>query len=175
MNRTLNYINLLGVLALGVLCVAQWRLDHQLNQEIGRLENVRVDQATKLDDRDKTIKAQAGDLSLLREHLTRVTADLKTTEGRLRKAEFEIEHLTTIREQLKDSLAKWTAAVNERDQRIKDSNEQIKQLAKDCNEAVTRFNELAGKYNKTVEDLNERTRAYNEMVERYNKLAESRK
>lgn len=171
MKNVIIVFNLIGVLGLGVLCVAQWRMDRQLNAEINRLEAIRLEQGAKLDEKDKSIRGQVADLDSLREHITRITSDLRETQGRLRLAEHEVGQLTSEREQLREGVKKWAAAVEARDEQARAGNERIQELAERLNETVRRFNELATNYNTTVQVLDERTRLYNELVGKYNELA----
>src|SRR5690606_23317403 len=93
MMRFLQFINLAGVLALGVLCAAQWHVNRRCNEEIIRLETIRIDQADKIEKQDSTIASQSGDLETLREHLKRLAVDAKETEGKLALAEREAAEL----------------------------------------------------------------------------------
>ena len=162
--RVLHFINLAGVLALGVLCIAQWQDNRQFNQEINRLEAIRIDHSEKL-------ARQTTDLDSLRSHLTRLTGEVKETEGKLTLSQREASQLGIERDQLKQSVKTWADAVNARDEQIKAANEQIRELGENLNQATTKFNELATNYNGLVTQLNERTAAYNELVAKYNALA----
>lgn len=166
--RVLSFINLAGLLALGVLCVAQWQDNRQLNQEINRLETIRIDQAEKLDDRDRTIGGQAEDLKILRDRLVELTESLKVTEGGLRLEEHKAAQLTVERDQLKESVKEWAEAVSRRDDRIRDNQIQIQEIAENLNETVLKYNDLAARYNESVDLLNERTAAYNQLVQQSN-------
>ncbi|MGZ8920991.1 MAG: hypothetical protein ACXW3L_08405 [Limisphaerales bacterium] len=74
---------------------------------------------------------------------------------------------------VKESLAKWTEAVHQRDAELTKSRAEIEMLTHDRNSAVKQFNDLAEKYNRVVQDLNKRTEDFNSLVERYNKLAQT--
>lgn len=171
--RILSFINLAGLLAVGVLCAAQWQGNRQLNQEIQRLEALRIDQASKLDERDKTISGQAQDLKLLGERLTELTDELKTAEGELRLERAQSSDRARQIEELKENVSMWADAVAVRDERIESDREQIVEMAARTNDTVAKYNELAERYSENVALLNERTEAYNELVTRYNDLAEA--
>jgi chromosome segregation ATPase len=162
--KTLSFINLAGVLALGVLCVSQWSLNRALNHEVNRLECIRMDQVSQLEERDTTLAHQAEDLSVLHGQITLLTSDLKETEGNLHTCERENSFLISEREQLKESVKKWAKAVADRDTRLKENHTQIQSLANDLNDVVQRHNELAAAYNDAIQTLNERTQAYNDLV-----------
>lgn len=168
MKNGIIILNLVGVLGLGVLCVAQWRVDRRSNAEISRLEAIRGEQAQQLGEKDRTIGGHVADLAALREHLTRLAGDLKETEGRLHGAERELGQLTAEREQLRDAVKKWSAAVDARDEQIRAGNVRIQELAVRLNDTVHKFNELATNYNASVALLNERTAAYNDLATRFN-------
>jgi chromosome segregation ATPase len=170
MTRLLQFINLAGVLALAVLCVAQWQSNRQFNMEISRLEAIRLDQARKLDARDTTISGQARDLESLREHLTRLTGELKDAEGKRALAEREAARLSMERDQLKESVTNWVAAVKARDERIRENQNQLQEIAGRLSETVLEYNELATNFNASVQMLDARTAAYNELVAKYNEL-----
>lgn len=160
MNRALQVLNLLGVLALVALCSAQWRSNRRLNLEVNDLERIRLDQVSKLAERDTTIKGYVADLDDFRTRLTLAESQLKELDENLsaitrerNQMATEIETLAAQRDQLKASIAKWQAAVAERDAALKQSGEQIQNLMADRNDAVAKFNELAAKYNTIVKDF----------------------
>jgi methyl-accepting chemotaxis protein len=166
--NALILLNLLGVLGLSILCVAQWRIDRQLNTEIHRLETIRLEQAARLEERDRTVAGHVADLSSLREHLLRVTGELKETEGAYRLASHQVTQLTSEREQLRESVQQWAAAIEVRDEQLASATQQIQELAAHANQTVLQFNELATNYNAVVNILDERTRLYNELVAKLN-------
>src|SRR5687767_12487479 len=101
MNRSLQYLNFLGILALAVLCVVQWRMNRRVNLEASALEKTRLEQAARLEDQDNTIKGYAADLDGFREQLARASLDLKETEASLAAAQREIRQLNSERDQLR--------------------------------------------------------------------------
>lgn len=167
MNRILQFVNLAGVLALGVLALAQWRVNRHLNLELTRLEVIRLDQSQKLDARDRTVQAYAADLEQLREHLTRITGEQRTAETQWKASQTHILQLEAERDRLKENIRQWVTALTARDEQIKLANQQIKELIANCNETVRKYNELATNFNAVVQDLNERTRQFNELMAKY--------
>ncbi len=155
MNRRLQYLNLFGVIALAGLCVFQWRTNRQLNLDVNQLEKARIGQTAQFDEQSKKLKGTTEDLETFREQLTRANVSLKEQTDKSSGNEAKIENLTVERDELKTTLAKWTNAVAERDQRLKESNAQIQKLAHDLNAAVVKYNQLATNYNAVVKDLNE--------------------
>jgi chromosome segregation ATPase len=155
MNRALQYFNLFGVIVLAALCVFQWRMNRQLNLDVNGLEKTRIEQAARIEEQSKKLKGTTEDLETFREQLTRAHVDLKQQTEKSATDETKIEALKLERDALKESLAKWTNAVIERDKRLNESNAQIQKLADDLNAAVEKYNRLATNYNAVVKDLNE--------------------
>ncbi len=56
-------------------------------------------------------------------------------------------------DQLKAALEQWVAAVAQRDDVIKQAGQQIQKLAGRRNDAMIKFNDLAGKYNGLVKQI----------------------
>jgi uncharacterized coiled-coil DUF342 family protein len=174
-NRTLQYANLLGVVALAILCAAQWKTNRAANLQTIHLEKVRLEQAAKLKEQENFSAGLAADLDQLRDHVSRGSTGLAETEARLAAAERDRAQLAAERDQLRASVTNWAHAVSERDSRLVEMNTQVRQLADDRNDAVTKFNEIAGKYNSVVQDLNNRTREYNALVEKVNASGKSKR
>jgi len=171
--RALHYFNFLGVLALALLCVVQWRINRDLNLRTNFLEKDRISQNTRIDEQNGQIKGQAADLDAFRENIQRAAAEVKSAESNLLVSRREAAQAGAERDQLKESVAGWSKALAERDEQLKQLGEQAQKLADDRNEAVVKFNELAGKHNETVTNLNQRTKEFNALVERYNALAKT--
>ena len=140
MNRSLQFLNFAGILALTVLCCFQWRTNRQLNLRAIDLEKTRLVQSAKIVEQDKTIKGYVADLDDFRKRL-------ELAESALKEVEDKLSVITTERDQLKAALDKWIAAVAQRD-------EQLQKLATERNDAVAKFNDLANKNNAAVKELN---------------------
>jgi len=160
MMRLLQYFNVVGVLALAVLCAVQWQVNHKLNLDINSLMAINFQQQAKIADQTQTIKEDAADLDELRSRLmideATVKSDLEkiaTLEHNLAVSELERRQLTSERDALKAVLDKWKAAVAQRDAALKDADTRLKQLIDDRNSAVTKFNDLAQKYNDLVKQI----------------------
>jgi uncharacterized coiled-coil DUF342 family protein len=175
MNRPLRYVNFVGVLALAVLCVIQWRTNRELNLEVGQLEKARLEQSAKLAQQEQAIQGCASDLDRFREQLSGAKATLRKLEAKLGKAEHEAAQAGIERDQLKVSVTNWANAIALRDERLKKATDELQKLITERSDVVAKFNELAEKYNEAVNDLNARTKDYNALVERYNALAKSSK
>ena len=154
MNRFLQYFNFIGIIALAVLCSAQWRTNRRLNLEIFDLEKTRLDQLAKIDEQDKSIKGYVADLDELRQRLTLSESALKESQEKFAALAADRDKVIAERDALKTSLDKFTAAVAERDAALKQAGWiRFEKLAADRNDAISKFNDLADKYNAVVKDL----------------------
>jgi chromosome segregation ATPase len=137
----MNYLNFAGVIALAVLCSFQWQTNSRVNLEAQSLQKTTLEQAGKIDEQTRTIKNDAADLDDLR--------------GRLSLSESALADDEATIKQLKAAMDKWIAAVAQRDLALKQASGQIQKLATERNEAILKFNDLAGKYNAIVKQLND--------------------
>ena len=163
MNRLLQIINFVGVLALAGLCAYQWKDNGRLHEEMDRLDRTRQEQAAKIADQEKTIAGNVTDLETARDNLSKSEASAKETQGKLsaevaanKQLTTARDQLTTERDQLKAAISQWSAAVSQRDDALKQAGVQMQKLLADRNEAVGKFNDLASKYNGVVKELNAR-------------------
>lgn len=171
--RGLQYFNLLGVVAMAVLCVWQWRINRELNLQANRLDKDRQEQRARLDEQENKLKGQLADLEAFREHVKQAGMSLKSAESNLVVARHETMQLSSERDQLRESITNWAQAVTERDARLKQLAEQVQTVATERNDAIAKFNRVADQQNSVVNDLNQRTREYNSLVEKYNALAKA--
>ena len=160
MNRTLQKLNLLGVIALTVLCVFQWRENRRLNLNGAQLEKTRTEQSAKLAEREQAVKNTTADLESFRTQLTGAVTARSEADQKVAAAEIQVQQLTADKKVLQGSVANWAAAVSARDERIKKANFELQKLGEARNQAVVKYNDLAAKYNGVVKDLNaERAKA----------------
>ena len=153
MNDRLKYVNLLGVVALAALCAFQWVRDRRLNLEIKRLYQVRLELSAKIDDQSGQLKGLNEDLTQLKLSLA-TERDLRSqTEKKLGSSEAAGEQLARERDQLKVAISNWANAVALRDERMKEANARIEQLAADLNASIRKYNELVTNYNAVVKSL----------------------
>ncbi len=150
MNNRLNYLNLVGVLALAALCIAQWQRDRRLNLDLGRLDQMRLQQAAKIDEQAGLLKGLNEDLSQLKISLAKEQSLRSQVEQKVASTENVNQQLTLERDQLKAAITNWTNAVAVRDERMKEANARIKQLAADLNTSIRKYNELATNRNAVV-------------------------
>lgn len=150
MNGQLKYWNLFGVLALAALCIAQWQRDRRLNLELGRLDQMRLQQAARIDEQAGLLKGLNEDLSQLKTSLTNEQSLRSQVEQKVVSVESANQQLTLERDQLKVAITNWANAVALRDERMKEANTRIEQLAADLNASIRKYNELATNRNAAV-------------------------
>jgi len=154
MNRSLQYINSIGVLALAVLCVFQWQANRRFNMEANRLEKIRIEQAAQIQDQSQKLKGYTDDLESFRGQLTRANVNAGETEKKQIAAERQLQQLKLESEQLKASVTNWAEAVAARDERLKEANQRIVDLSAQLNTNILSYNKLATNYNAVVSQLN---------------------
>jgi chromosome segregation ATPase len=142
-NRFLLIFNFLGVAVLCVLCAVQWQTNSRLESDVEQLDKMRVEQSAKIAEQQITLKDDAIDLDDLRRRLS-------MSESELKNVVIERDRVAAEGKQLKAALNKWMAAVAARDAAIRQAGDQILKLSNERNDAVQKFNELAGKYNAVV-------------------------
>ena len=151
--KFMGYFNMTGVMALAVLCAVQWQVNRRVNLQAIDLEKTRQEQVQKIAKQDRTIKGYMADLEDFRHRL-------EQSDAAIRDAETKIATLGAARrggcgrDQLKATLEKWVAAVKERDETLNKANDEIRKLAAERNDAIVKFNDLAGKYNSAIRELN---------------------
>jgi chromosome segregation ATPase len=168
MSRTLTRLNLVGVVALAGLCVFQWRTNRSLNLDINALQKSSQLQAVKITEQEKNLQGLSADLENFRGQLTRANAELRETSAKLQISERDNAQLTAERDQLKESIANWAAAVHVRDERIAEANHRIHEIGERLRDGAEKFNKLATRYNDTVKQLDELTVKYNAVITQLN-------
>lgn len=153
--KILGFLNLAGVVLLAALCGVQWGVNRRVTLEAIRLEKTRQEQVQKIEEQASAIKGYLADLDELRGRLERSEMSLQQTESKLKAMTADRDRAIAQRDQYAADLAKWTAAVKERDEALKKASEQITTIVAARNEAIQKLNDLAIKYNGVVKDLNE--------------------
>lgn len=169
--KQLHRIHLAGLLGLAILCISQWNETRRLHQELNRVDRLFASQQEQQNKMQKENEAQKEDLQSFRLQVSELTQALGKSDSELRLRSQELENLTARKVQLEDSLAQWKQALQERDERIQDNQNQLLALAERLKETILEYNSLATNYNESVKILNDRTQEFNELVERYNLLS----
>jgi len=154
MNHRLSCLNLLGVLALVVLCVLQWRHDGRLNLALNHAEQVRIEQAATLVDQTNQLNGLGEDLARFKFSLADEHQQRLQWEAKWRAANATNDLLAAECRQLNASITRWTNAVAARDERLREANGRIGALSTDLNNCIRKFNVLVTNYNAVVNDLN---------------------
>ena len=111
MSRWIQILNIIGVLALAILCILQRRTNSRYARANDRLNETSYNQANKIADQDKTIKDDEANLDDLRRRLTESSLKLNDTQAKLAGVSAERDQVTAQRDQLKAEMDKWVAAV----------------------------------------------------------------
>jgi chromosome segregation ATPase len=161
MNRFVQAVNLLGVLALAALCAVQWRVDGQLHSQINDLEKTNQDLTSQVAQRDERIRQDADDLDDFRRRLTLAESQLADQERKLTALSLQCQQLTADRtdllkqrDQLVAALQTWKAAVTERDDAIRRIGDELKTTGANRDQIVAKYNDLVNQYNAVVNELN---------------------
>jgi chromosome segregation ATPase len=151
MNRLFTAFNFFGILVLCVLCCIQWQVNSRVNMRANSLDEIRQQQALKLEENDKTIKAYTSDLEDFRQRLSLSETQLKDLDEKLAHEIAERNQVAAERDALKIALTKWMAAVADRDKTINQARDQLQKR----NDAVQKLNDLIEKYNALVKQWND--------------------
>ena len=153
--KRLDSLNQVGILLLAALCIWQWRRDYDLNLEVNRLEKLGLEQGAKLMEQEKARFGLAEDLANLKVQFGRLETQSNDASQKFRNGSRELRQISSERDQLKTSISNWVVAVATRDERLRQANEQTRQLADELNSSIHKFNELATNHNARVKELNE--------------------
>lgn len=155
MNRFIPYLNFIGVLVLAGICVTQWRQNRTLNLEVNQMQRTHQQETQKIAEQEKSIRGLTTDLTVLKEQFGQSHSNLTATRASLHKLEGASRQSALERDQLKESVTNWAAAVTARDERIQTANQEILSLSGQLNASIRKYNTLASNYNSTVKQLDE--------------------
>ena len=162
MNRFLQVLNLLGILALAGLCVVQWRTNSRLASDVLNLELTRRRLTAHVAEQDRRIADDTADLDDFRRRVALAESELKDLQRKLTtvtdqrdQLAIQCKQLLAQRDQLKSAIDAYAAAVTARDKVIAHEADELKKLAADRDQVVKQFNDLADKYNAVVKQLND--------------------
>lgn len=168
MNRTLSWLNFAGVAVLAALCVWQWRANRDLHLTNAALVRSQAEQAGRIDELERQRRGLTADLENFRGQLERTLAELRTSDGKLAAAEQTSAQLAVQVDQLKQSVAAWSAAVTARDERLTEANDRIRDTGARLEDSVHKYNELAQRYNGAIRDYEALGQRYQEVVAQLN-------
>ena len=154
MNRFLEKINLLGVVILAVLCVAQWKINRAANLELQTTQLLNREQTTRISEQEKTIQASTADLEAFRGQLVTTKGSEKNLEKKLAELERKTLQLASENGALKSSVTNWAAAVETRDHQLHQAVTNIQTLVFSRDDAIEKFNDLAKRQNELVAEIN---------------------
>ena len=155
MNRLVQYLNFFGVLVLVAICVVQWQRNRALNLEVNQLIKTHQEESQKISEQAKNIAGLTSDLAILKDQISQTHSNLTEARATSRNSESQIDQLQRERDQLKESVTNWANAVEIRDQRIKESNEQMLVLSQQLNDSIRKYNALVTNYNSVVKQMDD--------------------
>ena len=123
--------------------------------DLGQSEKTRQAHEKKIGEQERNLRGLNDDLTQLKDQLGRVHAEAKDSAKKLEASERDNRQLNAERDQLRESVTNWAAAVSLRDERLTEANGRIRELADQLNASVRKFNELVTNYNAVVQSLNE--------------------
>lgn len=153
MNRLLEKLNLAGFVILALLCVAQWKINRDTNLQLQSSQKLQHEQAAKISEQQKSIAGHSSDLEAFRAQLTAAKASEKDLGKKLAHADHTNVQLSTERDQLKASLTNWAAAVETRDQQLRQAATNLQEVATSRDEAIQKYNDLAKRHNELAARL----------------------
>jgi chromosome segregation ATPase len=191
MNRTLQVLNLIGIVLLIGLCAAQWDVNRRMHLRLLDAERIHTEEQGRIAEQEKSLKGYATDLDDFRDRVMAADAASKADAEKLKKVTAERAAAAAERNQWKAAyenadaaIKKWTAAVSDRDRALAAAGELAKKLAGDRNEAVTKYNDLVVKFNAAAGEIqkaadvirtliaqrNEAIGKFNDLAAKYNAL-----
>jgi chromosome segregation ATPase len=154
MNRFLEKLNLVGVIILAGLCVAQWKINRDANLDLQHAQKIQREQTTKLADQEKMIQGQVADLEVFRAQLLETKASEKELENKFTVVDRANHELTNERDQLKTSISNWDASVKARDEQLRQASTNLQKLVQSRDDAIEKYNDLAKRHNQLVGEVN---------------------
>lgn len=168
MKRALTWVNLMGVVLLAGLCIVQWQRDRRLHLEIQRLEKVRHQHEQTILEQEKAAKGLTNDLDRFKVQFQGAHGELTEARASAVRLERQNLQLSSERDQLKASITNWSGAIAERDLRLQQVNDQLRDLSARLRESVLKFNELASNHHASIDRFNELATNYNQVVTQLN-------
>ncbi len=139
MPRGLILLNTIGVFVLATLAAVQWwdnRAEHARFLDENR---TRQAAESELAETKKRVASLEGDVERLKAGLADAQKAADEASTARAKLEIDLKAMTAERDQLKTELAKWQAAVKDRDARIATISAQLRETRLRLDEAVQRL------------------------------------
>lgn len=182
LSRTLQWSNLLGILALAGLCAWQWQANRAAQLDASGLDQLRLVHEAKLTEQDKTLSGLRADLESLQSRLAKAAQERDTAQASLRQAASERDSLSAANakqkallaaqiDQFQKELDAWQAAVAARDAELKKAGDLIEKIAKERNADIERSNALVKQYNLLAKERDAAVIKFNDLAAKYNALA----
>lgn len=154
MSRRLAHFNLVGVVALAVLCGWQWRENRRVHLELSASLTARHALEAKAKEQEGTIRGVTSDLDGFRERLAAALAARKEAERLGNALASTNSALVAERDQLRAAAGEWTRAVADRDRMLREADDALRRLLAERDAVVGKYNALAEAHNQAVARLN---------------------
>ena len=137
--RGLTLINICGVIILGSLTIVQWWNNRVEHERLVEEHRQRLASENELEELRKRATSLEGDVERLKAGIT--DAQKAADENNRAKTQMETEKKTVAaeRDQLKDQLTKWEAAIKDRDARLGELSNQLREARARLDEAIKRL------------------------------------
>ena len=139
MLRGLAFFNTLGILILAVVACLQWWANRAQHEQFLEEHRARQASETELAEIQKRAASLDGDVERLKAGLTDAQKAADDGSAARQEAETQLKALTMERDQLRQHLAKWEAAVRDRDARVEELSRQLKEARARLDEAIKRI------------------------------------
>ena len=166
----LHRINLVLLLALGVLCAFQWRTEKSARSRIGGLVKTQADLAHRLSEATESLKATREDLDAFRTQILALKSQTDEQAATIRQQHARIGKLEGSETSLNRQLAHWKQAVEEYRAAIQKRDEQIAALVQQRDQYYEANKTSIERANTAIATLNDLNRKYSEIVTLYNNL-----
>lgn len=137
--RGLVIINICGVVLLGSLTVVQWWNNRVEHERLVVEHRQRLACENELDELRKRAASLEGDVERLKAGITDAQKTAEENSTAKTQVETEKKTVTAERDQLKEQLAKWEAAIKDRDAKLGELSNQLREARARLDEAIKRL------------------------------------
>lgn len=148
--RNLERWNLIGVIAVAILCLSQWHRNRELNRELNLQIRRNHELTTQLDDRERDVELARTESNGFKDRLALTELNETKLKEELGQSFTTLRRLELERSQLRMAISNWQEAVVIRDRRLSESDQAQRKLTDSLKEGTARYNQLATNYNTLI-------------------------
>lgn len=171
MHRSFTYLNFVLLLALGGVCVFQWRQERVYGDRIAALQKQSDQQQNKIQVQTEDLRRTNEDVEGFKQTVASLTTQTESQAATLRDQKAQVFVLESEKEKLTKQLDAWKQALDEHKTALENRDQNIKTLLEQREQLVAAQNDTATKANQAITAYNELARKYEDVVGRYNQLA----